>query len=395
MEDLLASLDPETEFLASKRQTGNEWELFKENVRPLKRGRKVELLNEALKSQSDNVLRKALIDKRRRLIEAIDEYKGEDPLQPWLECIKWVQESFPAGGEYSGLVVIYEQCVRMFWHDERYKDDLRYLKVWLEYAENCFDAEVIYSFLEANQIGHNHSIYYVSYALHLESRNKMKNADDIFNLGIARNAQPVAKTESVYRKFLARSAQRSKVAEDESMENAGPNRSFGTILTSGDPRRQLTQRTDPHRKKALQRVDPNAHISVYNDDAESHPKQQHRLDAAKSGDLKPWHVLGTQSNRNKENTPLPSKWTSLKIPQKAGANPRPTAPTPRSSCLEIFVDEESADELPASGNSIGAAAAVSSTVQLRRIDNHKLRKESELLKENPLRNFPTSSCLPR
>lgn len=123
----------------------------------------------------------------RALIEAIDQYKGEDPLQPWLQwvlffwnkigffrntsailfftltflnclpsyifyelcidsvadiifslklwrCIKWVQESFPPGGDSSGLIVIYEQCVRTFWHDERYKDDLRYLKTWLEYV---------------------------------------------------------------------------------------------------------------------------------------------------------------------------------------------------------------------------------------------------------------------
>lgn len=49
-------------------------------------------------------------------------------------CIKWVQEAFPMGGDYSGLVVIYEQCVRTFWHSDRYKDDLRYLKVWLEYV---------------------------------------------------------------------------------------------------------------------------------------------------------------------------------------------------------------------------------------------------------------------
>lgn len=31
-------------------------------------------------------------------------------------------------------MVMYEQCVRTFWHDERYKDDLRYLKVWMEYV---------------------------------------------------------------------------------------------------------------------------------------------------------------------------------------------------------------------------------------------------------------------
>lgn len=58
-------LDPETEFLASKQETGHEWELFKENVRPLKRGRNVNLLNNALKSSTDHQLKKSLLDKRR------------------------------------------------------------------------------------------------------------------------------------------------------------------------------------------------------------------------------------------------------------------------------------------------------------------------------------------
>lgn len=58
-------LDPEMEFLASKRETGNEWELFKENVRPLKRGRKVSILNEALKVHNDNQLKISLLDQRR------------------------------------------------------------------------------------------------------------------------------------------------------------------------------------------------------------------------------------------------------------------------------------------------------------------------------------------
>lgn len=61
-------LDPETEFLASKQETGHEWELFKENVRPLKRGRNVNLLNNALKSSTDYQLKKSLLDKRRFLL---------------------------------------------------------------------------------------------------------------------------------------------------------------------------------------------------------------------------------------------------------------------------------------------------------------------------------------
>lgn len=127
-------MDPETEFLASKQETGHEWELYKENVRPLKRGRNVRLLNDALKSHTDIQLKKSLLHNRRyphifisfvpnifmlirliakglccichfwlnvllwlpfslswigfrRLIEAIDEYKGDDPLQPWLQWV--------------------------------------------------------------------------------------------------------------------------------------------------------------------------------------------------------------------------------------------------------------------------------------------------------------------
>ncbi|KAL2506059.1 Mitotic spindle checkpoint protein BUBR1 [Abeliophyllum distichum] len=229
-------LDPETEFLASKQETGHEWELFKENVRPLKRGRNVNILNHALKSQSDFQLKKSLLDHRRRLLEAIDDYKGEDPLQPWLECIKWVQEAFPPGGDCSGLLVIYEQCVRTFWHEERYKDDLRYLKVWLEYAENCVDAEVIYSFLEANNIGLTHSSLYISYALHMECKHKIRTANEIFNRGLSMNAQPIEKLKAAYKKFLTRSMRRPKASDEDIMENHLSSRSFGTVLARGETR---------------------------------------------------------------------------------------------------------------------------------------------------------------
>ena len=61
----ITTIDPETEFLASKRKNGNEWETFKENVRPLKRGRNVNLLNHALNSHTDNELKKSLMEQRR------------------------------------------------------------------------------------------------------------------------------------------------------------------------------------------------------------------------------------------------------------------------------------------------------------------------------------------
>lgn len=65
--DQVEGFDPEMQFLASKQETGNEWELFKENVRPLKRGRNVRLLNDALKSHTNNHLKKSLLETRRFL----------------------------------------------------------------------------------------------------------------------------------------------------------------------------------------------------------------------------------------------------------------------------------------------------------------------------------------
>jgi checkpoint serine/threonine-protein kinase len=53
-------------------------------------------------------------------------------------------------------------------------------------AGNCADAEAIYRFLEANQIGQSHAIYYMAYASFMESKNKLRKANEIFDLGIAR-----------------------------------------------------------------------------------------------------------------------------------------------------------------------------------------------------------------
>ncbi|WJX16904.1 non-specific serine/threonine protein kinase [Trifolium repens] len=374
----IQKIDPETEFLLTKRETGNEWETFKENVRPLKRGRNVNILNNALKSNTDNHLKKSLLDQRRKLIEAIDDYKGEDPLLPWLECMKWVQEAFPPGGDSSGLVVIYEQCVRAFWHSEQYKDDLRYLKVWLEYADNCYDKEVIYAFLDANGIGKTHSDFYISYALHLEVKNKFKAANQTFELGISRNAQPIEKLKAAYRKFLVRSMSRTKPI-DEPMEKQAPVRSFGTLLAKGENGVRLASLNSGHSSKNDRtRAAP---LSIYKDSNASGETSPHQPDQSHS-----WLKLGARAERNKENNAIPAKWKSFKIPQRPGTR---TAVASASACIPVFVDEECQDSL-----NLKAEGCKSSSLKIRQEDEKDLKRETELLRKNPLRNFPHCS-LPR
>ncbi|XP_022157258.1 mitotic spindle checkpoint protein BUBR1 [Momordica charantia] len=384
MEDAkIQELDPETEFILSKRKTQNDWELFKENVRPLKRGRNISILNNALKSHTDNHLKKSLLDNRRKLIEAIDEYQGDDPLQPWIKCIKWVQEAYPAGGDFSGLVLIYEQCVRTFWHSDRYKEDLRYLKVWLEYAENCFDPEVIFNFLHANEIGTTHSAYYISYALHLESKAKTKAANDIFNLGISRNAQPIDKLKVAYRMFLSRSMQRPKAA-DESAEKCLPVRSFGTVLSNPQNRKQTMSNFDLSKKNKKPERQCLAPFDVY-EDSEVDITSQQESHVSKTR-LNSWTVLGSRRERNKENNALPSKWTSHKIPQRTGTR---VGGASASAPIEVFVDEECEEAHKLEHDEGGK----SSTTHLRQVDGRDFKRETELLRQNPLRNFPSNSFL--
>ncbi|CAN6454178.1 unnamed protein product [Victoria cruziana] len=355
----MEEVDMEMAFLATGKPTGDEWELYKENVKPLKRGRNVHLLNEALSCNNDNFSKKFLLEHRRKLIEAIDDYKGDDPLMPWLKCIKWVQEYFPAGGKYSGLIVMYEQCVRTFWHDPQYKDDLRYLKVWLEYADNCSDAEVIYKFLNANEIGQTHSCYYISYALHMESKHKLK--------------------------------------IEESAQDSLPARVFGTVLAAAEVgRHAMQQQPDASRKRAkLVRGSSNAPLSIYNDatsevlSVQSSPNASHGISSKSKG----WRTLGTQTDRNKENMIAPAKWTSIKIPQK---NSMRRGNGASSACLKIFVDDELADsddQIRLPGTADGSESKGKPVLQTRHgIQN--LKNETDLLRENPLRHFPPSS-LPR
>ncbi|KAI3900824.1 hypothetical protein MKX01_006831, partial [Papaver californicum] len=206
-------------------------------------------------------------------------------------CIKWVQESFPTGGDCSGLVVIYEQCVRTFWNTEHYKEDRRYLKVWLEYAENCADAEVIYKFLQSNGIGQSHSAYYISYGLYLESKNKLKTANEIFNLGMERKAQPIEKMEASFRKFFTRSMRRPQAPVEEPADSHLPHRSFGTVLTTGEARRQLKQKTDLANKMLKLDRGPST-ISIYKDTNES-AASSHQPEGLKND--KKIFSLGTRS----------------------------------------------------------------------------------------------------
>lgn len=53
---------------------------------------------------------------------------------PIRRFIKWTHDTFKAGGNKSELLPLLERCTRELQGVERYKDDARYLRVWIQYA---------------------------------------------------------------------------------------------------------------------------------------------------------------------------------------------------------------------------------------------------------------------
>lgn len=101
------------------------------------------------------------------------EEESLDPLEIYLKFVEWTIDSYPAGKSAdSGLVPLLELATRTFKDDPRYKQDLRYLNLWFQYANVVAKPELIHAFLLANDIGLYYSTLYIEYAHVLELKGK-------------------------------------------------------------------------------------------------------------------------------------------------------------------------------------------------------------------------------
>lgn len=126
-----------------------------------------------------------------------------DPLLPWLLSIRKV---FDDRGERSeSRRKLFSQCISAFKDDERYRNDLRFLKIWFLYMDvNPEEHENIYGEMEKNKICAGHSSVYEWYALFLEAKGKLLDAHLIYQTGISRNAEPLERLKKALALFLSR-----------------------------------------------------------------------------------------------------------------------------------------------------------------------------------------------
>lgn len=145
-------------------------EASKENIQPLKSGRRVTALSAVFSTpyhQRDAQLSSVRAQLRAEVEEALK--TNEDPLSAYATLVYWTIEQYPQGhSAESGILELLEEATRTLKDDQRYKEDLRYLKLWVLYANYIERPTIIYAFLLANNIGTSHAILYEEYAIVLE-----------------------------------------------------------------------------------------------------------------------------------------------------------------------------------------------------------------------------------
>ncbi|KAM4662620.1 mitotic checkpoint serine/threonine-protein kinase BUB1 beta [Discoglossus pictus] len=181
----------------------DNWELSKENVQPLRKGRAMSTLQVGLSQQMSSS--QTSIQQQKQAFESeLRFYSGEDPLDVWDRYIKWAEQAFPQGGNESNLAPLLERAVKNFYQEKRYYGDLRYLNLWLKFAQLCSEPLDLYSYLHSEGIGISHAQLYITWAEENETRGNYKKADSIFQEGIQRKAEPLDKLEVQHRQFQAR-----------------------------------------------------------------------------------------------------------------------------------------------------------------------------------------------
>ncbi|KAL5568792.1 hypothetical protein UlMin_025367 [Ulmus minor] len=117
------------------------------------------------------------------VVSDIKNYNGRDPLLPWIRGIRKMKDSLPSNFLKEKLPRFLQKCTQTFQSDRRYRNDLRYIRVWLQLMDFVEDPKKVLTTMDSK---------------------KFEEADKIFHLGVQNQAEPRGELEKAYEKFLNR-----------------------------------------------------------------------------------------------------------------------------------------------------------------------------------------------
>jgi checkpoint serine/threonine-protein kinase len=259
--------------------------------------------------------------------------ESDDPLDIYDRYVRWTLDAYPSAQatKESQLLPLLERATKTFLNHAQYKNDPRYLKLWLSYIRFFSDTpRETFAFLARHNIGESLALFYEEFASWLEGAGRWTQAEEIYKLGVDREARPAPRLLRKYNEFQQRLEQHQPQANEPSSP------ALPTV------RPALAAKIDPFASAGPsdpQAPRPNSGLGGSSTTRSGKPKLAIFSDSdgaqpAVSGDgTKGWDSIGSLADRRKENTIEPKPWVgeTLKAGGKKSGAPK----------MAIFKDEVS------------------------------------------------------
>ncbi|KAG6002359.1 hypothetical protein E4U21_003152 [Claviceps maximensis] len=305
----------------------------KENIQSLPGGRSAKKLSELYSPSPLHKLATPTPSDTKNVHDCIRaEYEAEletisesdDPLEIFDRYIRWTLDSYPSAQAtpQSQLHTLLERATKAFVTSAQYKNDPRYLRMWVYYIHFFSDSpRETYMFLSRHGIGEGLALFYEEYAAWLEAAGRWAQAEEVYKLGIQRESRPVQRLLRKFKEFEERLAQQPANA----IEPSSP--ALPTI------RPALAAKTDPF--GSARPVETQAARSTTGVGGATSRPAKSKIAIFSDVDAKPaplasraegssgWDTIGSLSDRKKENVMEPRPWVGETL--KAGGK-KSTAP---------------------------------------------------------------------
>ncbi|KAG8629494.1 hypothetical protein KVT40_003359 [Elsinoe batatas] len=132
--------------------------------------------------------------------------EADDPLDVWERYVRWIEGAYadpvaPA----AGLCGVLERGTKSLLKREEYKNDVRYLRLWLRYVRLFAESpREVFVYLARNGVGEGLALYYEEFAGWLEGEGRWSQAHEVYTLGMERGARPVERLGRRFAEFEAR-----------------------------------------------------------------------------------------------------------------------------------------------------------------------------------------------
>ena len=320
-------------------------ETHKENIQSLPGGRSAKALASHFAPTSRSSI--PTPGDTRNLNDAIrEEYElelnaiqdSDDPLDVYDRYVKWTLGAYPSAQATpeSQLRSLLERATKAFQTAQHYKNDPRYLRLWLNYIRFFSDApRETFAYLARHSIGEGLALFYEEFAAWLEGAGRWNQADEVYKLGIEREARPSERLIRKFGEFQHRFE--SRVVHGEEPSSPALPMVRPALAAKVDPFATSTPRAaDPQAARLPSGIGGSSmarggrqKLSIFSDvDVPASSCKPVFGDGAKG-----WDNIGSLAERKKENVMEARPWTgeTLISAKKSGSAPK----------MAVFKDEVS------------------------------------------------------